>query len=104
MTNKKRESPSGSSSIERRHILVFGNVQGVGYRKFAVEHAVKLSLTGFCKNLPSGEVEVEVQGPPEKIQELIGHLHKGPPRGRVDKVIFSSTVPLNQDSAFIIQY
>ncbi|MHB8481876.1 MAG: acylphosphatase [Nitrospiria bacterium] len=94
MTNKE---------IERRHILVSGNVQGVGYRKFVAAHAVKLSLTGFCKNLPSGEVEVEVQGSSEKIEELTGHLYKGPPRGKVEKISVSF-IPLKQDSGFIIAY
>lgn len=97
-------SPSKSIEIVRNHIIVTGNVQGVGYRKFVVAHALQLHLSGFCKNLPSGEVEVDVEGAPEKIQELIRHLQIGPPRGRVDQVIVSSPLEPQNESGFIIRY
>lgn len=88
----------------RNRIIVAGKVQGVGYRKFVVAHALDLNLSGYCRNLPSGEVEVDVEGPIEKVQELIRHLHIGPPRGKVEQVMVSSPLePLNE-FAFVIRY
>jgi acylphosphatase len=88
----------------RNRIIVSGNVQGVGFRKFVVAHALELNLSGYCRNLPSGEVEVDVEGPFEKVQALIRHLHIGPPRGKVEQVNVSSPLePLNE-FAFVIRY
>ena len=85
-------------------MIVSGKVQGVGYRKFVVAHALDLALSGYCRNLPSGEVEVDVEGAYEKVQELIRYLHIGPSRGQVDRVIVSPPLePLNE-STFVIRY
>jgi acylphosphatase len=93
-----------SAEMVRNRIIVSGKVQGVGYRKFVVTRALELNLSGYCRNLPSGEVEIDVEGPYEKVQELIRCLQIGPSRGKVDQVIVSSPLePLNE-STFVIQY
>lgn len=60
------------------HLLIFGSVHGVGFRKFVRVNAQKLGLVGWVRNLPEGTVEAEVSGEEEKIQELIRHVKKGP--------------------------
>ncbi|MDO4285694.1 MAG: acylphosphatase [Eubacteriales bacterium] len=55
----------------RKHILFYGRVQGVGFRYYARHKAAQLALTGWVRNLPDGSVEMEVQGPEERIDELI---------------------------------
>lgn len=60
------------------HILIFGFVQGVGYRKFVRQQAQKLGLVGWVRNLPEGTVEAEVAGDKEIIEELITFCRKGP--------------------------
>ena len=67
-------------------ILVSGRVQGVYYRAFALDTAVRLGLTGFCRNLPDGRVEVVAEGDREVIEVLIEQLRIGPPRARVEDV------------------
>ena len=61
----------------KAHILVSGNVQGVGYRYFVMRLALKWELTGWVKNLYSGEVEIEVEGPRGLIESLIKELWTG---------------------------
>jgi len=90
--------------VVRNYIVVSGKVQGVGYRNFVVSHAVRLNLSGYCKNLASGEVEIDVEGPSEKVHELIRHLSVGPSRGKVDKVIVSPPLDPQYESTFIIRY
>ncbi len=46
----------------RTCILVTGLVQGVGFRYFALRTASELGLTGYARNLATGEVEIEAQG------------------------------------------
>jgi acylphosphatase len=62
----------------RRRVIVRGRVQGVGFRWFVREHARTLRLSGWVKNLPDGMVELEVEGSPEKVAELLTHVAEGP--------------------------
>ena len=70
----------------RAKILIYGHVQGVGYRAFASRMAVSRGLTGGVKNLDSGQVAVDVEGPRELIDALLLDLKKGPVGGRVSQV------------------
>jgi acylphosphatase len=58
----------------RAHIHFSGTVQGVGFRYTCLSFAQALSLTGWVKNLPDGRVELSVEGPREKIEELLSKL------------------------------
>ena len=60
----------------RKHILFYGRVQGVGFRYYSVHKARQLGLTGWVQNLYDGSVEMEVQGPEEKIDELVSFLDR----------------------------
>ena len=59
------------------HIIVSGIVQGVGYRYFVTKLARKWELTGWVKNMYTGEVEIEVEGPRGLIESLIQELRTG---------------------------
>jgi len=47
--------------MRAKHYLVRGRVQGVGYRYFALEAAERLGVTGYVRNLATGEVEVHAE-------------------------------------------
>lgn len=68
------------------HLYVSGFVQGVGYRQFVKQNARKLGLTGWVKNLPDRKVEALIQGPKEKVEELIKLCEKGPFLAEVEDV------------------
>lgn len=67
-------------------ILISGRVQGVFYRASCQDVACSYGLNGYAKNLPSGHVEVLVQGEKDKIKKLIEWCKKGPPGARVSEV------------------
>lgn len=67
-----------------KHIFVSGRVQGVGYRYFAKAVAQALNLTGWVRNLTSGEVEIQVFGEEDHIIDYLEQLKIGPPNGRVE--------------------
>jgi len=69
------------------HAIVYGRVQGVFFRSFVEEHAQRLDLKGYVRNLPSGDVEVVAEGERERVEELIRHLKVGPPVARVKRVV-----------------
>ena len=58
----------------RAHIHFCGTVQGVGFRYTTLSFAQPLSLTGWVKNLSDGSVQAIVEGPREKIEELLSKL------------------------------
>jgi len=67
----------------RARIVVSGEVQGVGYRSFALAHGRALSLGGYVRNAFDGTVELEVEGDRSTIEGLVEHLRQGPRAARV---------------------
>lgn len=76
------------------HIFVSGRVQGVGYRRFAQKQALSRSLRGWARNLVNGQVEIQVKGPEEDLEQYCEALKKGPPFSQVRDVVVKS---LNED-------
>jgi acylphosphatase len=70
----------------RAHIFVTGRVQGVFFRDHTQKWASSLNLTGWVRNIGSGQVEALAEGDNEKIEELISKLNEGPPLAQVEKV------------------
>ncbi|HET9868483.1 MAG TPA: acylphosphatase, partial [Nitrospira sp.] len=70
---------ASDSTAVRARISVSGRVQGVGYRAFTVRNAVQRELVGGVKNCEDGRVELEVEGPKDRIVSLIEVLKAGPP-------------------------
>lgn len=58
----------------RYRIRFSGRVQKVGFRLEVSELAKRLGLTGFCKNLPNGDVYAELQGQRDKILFLVSFM------------------------------
>lgn len=70
-------------STVRRFFRVQGIVQGVGFRPFVARTARQLGLAGHVENTTRG-VEIEVQGPPERIEAFRETLlHHPPPMARI---------------------
>ena len=72
--------------MKKKHYLVSGLVQGVGYRYFVIRNAKELQLTGTVRNLPDGRVEVIAQGESGRLAELENRLRRGPVRASVDEL------------------
>ncbi len=71
------------STKARAEILVSGLVQGVGFRYYAYRHAEKLELTGYVKNLYSGEVHIICEGNKKRLEEFYGFVKTGPMHAQV---------------------
>ena len=61
------------------HCIVSGKVQGVFYRVSTKDMADNLNLSGWVRNLPNGDVELQAFGELDKLQDLINWLWDGPP-------------------------
>jgi acylphosphatase len=67
-------------------VTVYGNVQGVFFRQFALNKAKELGIVGYAKNLPEGTVEVVAQGEEEKLKEFMNSISAGPEEAQVESV------------------
>ncbi len=68
-------------------MIVRGRVQGVFFRRATMDEARGLGLTGWVRNLPSGEeVEIVAEGPRRNLQMLWAWAHTGPEGARVQDV------------------
>ncbi len=65
---------------------VTGRVQGVWYRGATQERAASLGLVGWVRNRRDGSVELEVEGAPAIVEQLIGWCRSGPSAARVSSV------------------
>jgi acylphosphatase len=65
---------------------ISGRVQGVGFRVFVLDHAERLGLRGYVRNLPDGRVFVVASGNRQALEELVRLLHRGPSAARVADV------------------
>ncbi len=73
--------------IKQIEITVTGKVQGVFFRESTKGEASKMGIVGTVKNLPNGnQVFIVAQGEEEKLAQLIGWCHQGPPTAVVEKV------------------
>ena len=61
-----------------RHYLVSGEVQGVGFRYFTQDVAVREGVTGYVRNLPDGRVEAFVEGDVEAVTRVERAIRSGP--------------------------
>lgn len=72
--------------ISCRHFLIYGNVQGVGYRAATAQQATNLQLHGWVRNLPDGRVEILAQGEDIALQVLQDWAAHGPRFAKVKTV------------------
>ena len=86
--------------IVARRYLISGRVQGVGFRYFAQDAAVREGVSGFVRNRPDGRVEAHVEGEIEAVTRVERALAQGPPGARVDDLAVEPAEPTGRVSGF----
>jgi len=72
--------------VERGHVLIYGFVQGVGFR-FAVQRAANSrGVAGWVRNRPDGAVEAVFEGEREDVEALVSFCRQGPRGADVERV------------------
>ncbi len=60
-----------------RHVVIRGRVQGVGYRAFVEDEAVRRDLEGWVRNRRDGTVEAVFSGPGEAVMAILEACRRG---------------------------
>jgi acylphosphatase len=69
-----------------RHVIVRGRVQGVSYRAWTEDQALRQELEGWVRNRRDGSVEAVFAGPDDAVAAAVEACHRGPPGARVELV------------------
>jgi acylphosphatase len=85
-----------------RHFVISGRVQGVGFRWFAHDAAVREGVTGWVRNLPDGRVEALAEGESDAVDRLERALRSGPRGARVEAVAVDADAPSGRYKDFQI--
>jgi len=72
--------------ISRVKLVIEGRVQGVCYRAFTQNQAIKLGLSGWVKNMQDGRVEAVLEGQRELIEQAMLACKSGPSGARVTDI------------------
>jgi acylphosphatase len=86
-----------------RRYAVLGRVQGVGFRFFVRDAAMREGLTGWVRNREEGSVEIEAQGDADALQRFEMSVRQGPRSARVDDVIVDSAPISDSRRDFVIE-
>ena len=70
----------------KKHIVITGKVQGVGFRYWLYQAAKQRNIDGWVRNNISGEVEALLVGSYVEIKKLIKLCEKGPTTSKVTKI------------------
>lgn len=62
--------------MKRVHLIISGDVIGVGYRSWVLRLAQGKQITGWVKNREDRAVEIVAEG--ENLEEFIKRCHRGP--------------------------
>ena len=84
----------------KKRFRIYGHVQGVGFRYFTWQYALKIGVTGFVRNLADGSVEVVAVGSESQIEALDAWLQKGPRTAIVDDVFVEDYLGEKEFTAF----
>jgi acylphosphatase len=74
------------STVRIAHARIEGRVQGVGYRAWVESTASTMGLTGWVRNRRDGSVEMVLQGPTDRVEDMLRRCEHGPPHAHVTKV------------------
>jgi len=86
-----------------RRYRIRGRVQGVGYRYFALDSALRLGVRGYVRNLPGGDVEAVAEAEGDALAQFRAELERGPALSRVVEVVEEELPATGQFASFQIR-
>lgn len=72
-------------------IIIKGTVQGVFFRNFVRDTAIKLKINGFVRNLENGNIEIFAEGEIDNVDKLCEICKDGPKHSIIKEVTIKET-------------
>jgi len=72
--------------IKKKHLIISGNVQGVGFRYWMQNLAINNNIGGWVKNRSLGDVEALIIGQEKEVQKLIKQCKIGPSSATIQNI------------------
>jgi acylphosphatase len=88
--------------VQARSYRIRGRVQGVGYRYFAQQIALRLGVRGWVRNMANGDVEAHAEAEREVLERFRAELERGPSFSRVSEVIEEDALADGRSTSFEI--
>lgn len=92
-----------SENEQRLEASLEGRVQGVGFRFFTRQTAVRLGVSGWVRNERDGTVTVVAEGDQEQLEELAEAIRQGPRTAVVQNADISWKEPDGSFSQFVVR-
>lgn len=96
--------PVNVENAVRKSVNVVGRVQGVGFRFFVQQTAIKLKVTGWVKNETDGSVSMEIQAEPQILDKLIETIKKGNGFSKITEMTEENLEVVKGENKFAITY
>ena len=90
-------------SMQRVHVIISGEVQGVAFRANCQRQATALGVTGWVRNLWDGSVEALFEGPSSAVEAMLRWCHRGPSFAVVTGVEVNEAEPGPSHQSFYIR-
>lgn len=87
----------------RVHLQISGTVQGVSFRYYARQQAIRLGLSGWVRNCPDGTVEAVAEGGDHAVQAFIAWCRHGPSGASVERLDIERREPKGDTTLFDIR-
>lgn len=85
------------------YAVVYGAVQGVGFRSFVHEQAEKNHLYGWVRNREDGAVELAAEGAETTVEQFIQTVKEGNTFSRVERVEIEDDDAIQHGQQFSIR-
>ena len=85
-------------------VIVRGRVQGVSFRHYTQQTAIRHNVTGWVKNLPDGNVAGCFEGEEKDVRALIDWCRIGPDWAQVEEVLVENEPYRGEFSSFNVRF
>jgi len=83
-------------------LIISGQVQGIGYRKWMQRRAKRFGVVGWVKNRTDGAVETLLQGEQKMVDHVIQEAWNGPPLSQVTNITIEHIAHADNAVDFIV--